>query len=197
MFFYHFTQKRNVDSILVHGVNLGLTPYRDISDVKAVSLTSVPDPKGHGLISGEILSENEPEYSAAAARYPEGVKVGVNWQSRVEMFDQTEAMVVFDLNLSSSKLISHQQLFDKILTNGVMRGRSKQELNYWNAAIILAASYPFGLAHVSMQQIESERQAIMNGQREHNAASWYFHLDTISPKTLLAVRFKQSNGLYL
>jgi len=164
MFFYHFTQNKNVDSILAHGLSLGLTLYRDISDFKAVSLISVPCAKGHVLISGELVSENESEYPAAAAHYPEGVKVGDNGRSRVKMFDQTEAMFVFDLNLSNSKLISHQQSFDKLLINGMMQGRPKSELAYWNAAIIHAADYPLGLRHLSDEQLERERQQIVKGK---------------------------------
>lgn len=197
MLFYHFTQKRNVDSILSLGLNVGLTPYRDITDFKAVSLTSVSDPTGHGLISGELVFENEPEYLAASKHFPEGVKVRANGSSSVEMFDQTEAMFVFDLNLSSPKLISHRQLFDKILTNGLMQGRPTSELAYWNAAIIHAADYPLGLEHLPDGQLEYERQQILEGNRKHKANTWFFYLERISPNKVVAVKFRQNDGLYV
>jgi len=169
MRFYHFTQKKNVDSILKHGVRRGLTPYRDISNFKAVSLTTIASPHGHGLITGQTVRETDPEYPLASQHYPNGVTRNALGQYSVKMFDQTEAMLIIELNPSSSKLVSHQQLFDKILSNGLMKADA---------------------------QIDRERYEIMNGQRDHKAATWYFYLGNISPSKVVQVRFKQNDGLY-
>ena len=194
---YHFTQKKNINSILQHGIQVGLTPYQDLTDLKAVSLTSIADCNGHGLIKGDVLRQGtDPEYQIAAQHYPLGNRQLSDGQHEVAMFDQTEAMIEIELEPNSSKLLSHQQLFDKLMTNHFMKGCSQDELNYWNAAVILSAEYPFGTEHISKQQLDRERYEIINGKRKHNAGSWYFYLGTVTPQNITQVSLKQSNNKY-
>jgi len=194
---YHFTTKENAVSILELGILMGKTPYQDLLDFPAVSLSSLPNSDGLGLIRGETLIESrDKEFRAAANHYPMGVTKTKGGNTQVSMFDQSEVMLVVDLNARSSKLFSHQKLFDKILRKNVMADRSKSELAYWNAAIIHSTDHPFGTSHLSQSEIEQGRKQMLKSNALRRADRWFFYTDVIPVKKIVEVYEKNEDGEY-
>jgi len=194
---YHFTTKENLASILERGILTGKTPYQDLLDFPAVSLSSVPDSDGLGLIRGETLIESrDREFIVAANHYPMGVTKTKDGIRQVRMFDQSEVMLVVDLSVSSSKLFSHQKLFNKILRKNIMADRSKSELAYWNAAIIHSTEHPFGTSHLNQSEIEEGRKKMLRSNALRRADSWYFYTDIIPVKKIVGVYEKAGDGGY-
>ena len=176
---------------------MGKTPYQDLLNFPAVSLSSVPNSDELGLIRGETLIEfRDREFTAAANHYPTGITKGKDGNRQVRMFDQSEVMLVVDLNIKSSKLFSHQKLFNKILRKNVMADRSKSELAYWNAAIIHSTDHPFGTSHLSQSEIERGRNQMCKSKALRRAEGWFFYTDVIPVQKIIAVYEKNGNGEY-
>ncbi|PIB40369.1 hypothetical protein AOA59_28140 [Pseudomonas sp. 2822-15] len=196
MYFYHFTTASAAQNIMASSLKVGITPFSAMSKRQAVNLTNTPDPKGHGLLTGQTLKDTDPEYRAVQAlgvytpvRNPDGYYT-------ITVADQTEAMLVIDLNISSSKLISYDKLFEKDIKNMLYPGRDKKLYDQLSATAIHSADYPFSTAHISNAQQDQEIADIINKKRKHKAPTWFFHLVDIPAKKIVEVRLKQSDGSY-
>ena len=197
MLLHHFTQRTNLTSIEQHGILPGLTPYQDISDFKAVSLTNRDSSECLGIIRGEILIEGKnADFGAAAEHYPDGVYFGSDGTRMIKMFDQSEVMLVIEID-DDDRLLTHKQLYDLLLTDDIMKGRSESELAYWNAAVIHSAAYPFGIQHLSSDVLEHERSLVLNGQFTDHSEHCFFYAGVIPYEKVVEIRFKQSAGDYV
>lgn len=197
MLLHHFTQRSNLASIEQHGLLPGLTPYQDLSDFKAISLTDRNTSDGLGIIRGETLVEGmDADFESAAEHYPAGISIHTDGTRSIKMFDQSEVMLVIEID-EDDQLLTHKQLFDRLLTHDIMKDRSESELAYWNAAIIHSAAYPFGIQHLSGDVIERERSLVLRGQFTNYSEHCFFYADVIPYEKIVEVRFKQNAGKYV
>ncbi len=72
---YHYTAEDNLGSILENGLTRGELPLSPSKVVKAISLTTDPCPRGHGLSDDEQISElHRVKLAAAGVCVPPGAR---------------------------------------------------------------------------------------------------------------------------
>ncbi|MCP1446423.1 hypothetical protein J3D54_005555 [Pseudomonas sp. GGS8] len=196
MYFYHFTTASSAHRIKASSLKVGKTPFSGMSKRLAISLTNTPDPKGHGLMTGQTLKDSDPEYNLVLSLGLYTPVLDPKGFYTITVADQTEAMLVIDLNTSSSKLISYDKLFEQDIKNNAYPGLSKGLYERLSAAAIHSADYPFSTAHITTAQQDQEILDIINKKRTHKASTWFFYLSDIQPKNIVRILFKQSDGSY-
>jgi hypothetical protein len=82
---YHFTAREYLPAILTTGLNKGDVPTSATTGVNGVWLTSLPNPRGHGLSAGGVLSDGDRtmhfnlfgEMPPPGSRYPNKLAVRI------------------------------------------------------------------------------------------------------------------------
>jgi len=87
MIFYHYTNRAALESILEKGLNRGEAPLGPNRVVKAINLTTDPDPSGHGLdMGGHVVTEAEAANSATSGHLvPAGTVFANKREVRIEI----------------------------------------------------------------------------------------------------------------
>ena len=197
MYFYHFTTSANIASIRRFGLNIGVTPFSQMTGHKAVSLTTVPNPERLGLLKGETLTEGYDDgFDHMEKCYPQLIVTNSNGLKEIKLFDQTESLLKIDLNIASSKLLNYNDFFEKEIIKGLYPKKSNDLYEIIKAVGIHSADYPYSTKHLPKEVIDSEVEEIVKGRRKHNAGNWYFYFGVIKPANILQIQTRQQNGSY-
>jgi hypothetical protein len=187
MILYHFTRKQNVADIMRHGIKVGTVPMPNAQLM--VSLSSVCSPKNHGLITGQVLQEGEDrEFAALAAKWPQ-LLFGRPPNRTLNLFDQTEAVIVIDIEKNDSALMT----FDQAVKMSI--GRSGINKNIVKAAVIVSAKYPLGMQHINAAQVDKEVQFLIVNKRL-DCSDWYFYNNTVHPDRIIQPLYRNDEGIY-
>lgn len=190
MRFYHFTRLAAVDSIRQSGILKGIVPFYQKNPPPMVSLTSVLNPAKHGLITGQLVTEGDPEFEETSRNYPTFV-TGVAPNRTIQLFDQTEVVIEIEIDLEDPNLIDFNGFID-IVCPLFRAGTAK---NLLKATAIVTGLYPLGVEHKNPKKIDQE---VLNLQYSGaiKDPGWFFYKDVIAPGMISSVRKRDSNGEY-
>lgn len=187
---YHFTRKSNIDSIKKNGINPGQFPFKIDNGVELVSLTSNLTPHGHGLIAGQVISEQDRVLFKEYFRlFPEHAK-GDAPNRVIQLWDQTEAAVELDLSNKNKSLWSFDKFADKAAKWHYL------EKDVCKANALATADFPLG--DVTEDQLILRTREILSQLQRRNFQDrgWYFYTGKINPCFISNILLKQPDGSY-